>query len=765
MTDIKNEIYKYLFDDMKPLIDKHVYHFLFLLIKTIFMKKDNKVQSMDVLNKLNNYINIINETILNNDEKLKISTEYSKENLINILNFIKTQNKIFAAEILENILIIVFSFCFKTKKENTFGKYIFNNMQKLRDHKNEELAKWFIPEKFNEAIFKDVNDFKKLLENDFHIEEKNENKLNRFQKENVFYNLLLVLYTEKYSNSKYISNKKFLSYINREEIDILNDEKYNNIKNENESSTTLLDNDKSSSIYSKDFYNHELGKGIKSSISITRSFFISVYIYYQNKYSPLMKYIHKSQDKENIKKDLAVIPFAYDLTGAVIESQYAGIIMAPARIEPRMSELIMVQNLLREKGIFELSKVLIFNRKLKLVDYHTSAIKSFQIDSLNKGLGLFDIFNIEELNISYNYMKEDSEDSLANILSHLKGLKTINLSSNDLKNGIASFFIVLNKLYREKKINLENLILNKCLLDDVAFYELGELLKSKYCKLKNLYLNMNNIPSNINFFKKLKKNKSLTEIYFNKSNIGKNDSNNVMRTISNANIEYLYLYKNKFNDFDDCLRMLYRTRLVLADEEKKENGGKILRGESSLYNIDLSNNDYYTKNIEQIKLIEKIIEESTLYCIDISHILYGNDPNRVLTLKEKNDYQNYVLKFKDNLEEKRKEYIHIIEEIHSHEYYNEKLKEVKKEKFFDEIENEINDIIKDDNSRYPIFLKERAKQIIIGKRKLFDPNNTLNNKQLKEIENKLVDYMNIKSNLKRLLIVDERRKEKKLILI
>jgi Ran GTPase-activating protein (RanGAP) involved in mRNA processing and transport len=218
-----------------------------------------------------------------------------------------------------------------------------------------------------------------------------------------------------------------------------------------------------------------------------------------------MKYIHESQDKENIKKDLAVIPFAYDLTGAVIESQYAGIIMAPARIEPRMSELIMVQNLLREKGIFELSKVLIFNRKLKLVDYHTSAIKSFQIDSLNKGLGLFDIFNIEELNISYNYMKEDSEDSLANILSHLKGLKTINLSSNDLKNGIASFFIVLNKLYREKKINLENLILNKCLLDDVAFYELGELLKSKYCKLKNLYLNMNNIPSNINFFKKLKK--------------------------------------------------------------------------------------------------------------------------------------------------------------------------------------------------------------------------------------------------------------------
>ena len=701
---------------------------------------------------------------MENDEEKKISLDYSQENLINILKFIKSQNKLYAAEILENILIIIFSFGFETRKENTFGKYIFNNIQKLRDPQNEEFVKWFIPEKFNDKIFKDTKYIKELLQNDIYIEEKLENKLNRFQTENIFYNFLFELYTEKYSNSKYKSNPKFLNYIHKGEIEIFNNEG-GDINNKSTSTSTLLDIETHTNIFSKTFYNDEFGKNKKPLISIVRSFFISVYIYYQNKNSPLMKYIHESQDEEYKKKELAIIPFSYDLTGAIIESQYAGIIMAPARIEPRINELVIVQNLLKEKGIFELSKVLVFNKNIKIIDFHTSVMKTYQIDSLNNGLGLFDNFNVEELNISYNFLKEDCEEYLANVLSHLKGLKTINLSFNDLKHGVASFFVVLNKLFREKKINLENLILNKCLLDDIAFYELGELLTSKYCKIKNLYLNMNNIPSNINFFKKLKKNKTLTEIYFNKSNIGINDSDNVMRTISNSKIEYLYLFKNKFNDFDDCLRMLYRTKLVVSNEEKKENEGKILRGESNLYNLDLSNNDYYIKNIDQIKLLQKILKETTLFCIDISHILFGPDPNKVLKLKEYNDYHKYVLKFRDTLNEQQKEYIHIIENINSYEIYKEKLKDFPKDLFFDKIENEINEILKDDNSRYPIFLREKAKKIIIEKRDLFDKNKSFNNTKLKELENKLVEYMTIKSNLKNLLFYEEKKKDKKLILI
>ena len=102
--------------------------------------------------------------------------------------------------------------------------------------------------------------------------------------------------------------------------------------------------------------------------------------------------------------------------------------------------------------------------------------------------------------------------------------------------------ITLKKLYRERKINLEKLSLNQCLLDDIAFYELGELLKSKYCKLKYLYLNFNNIPSTTNFLKKIKKNGSLVQIYFNDNNIESNDTDNILRIISNTKTAAITIY-------------------------------------------------------------------------------------------------------------------------------------------------------------------------------------------------------------------------------
>jgi len=42
------------------------------------------------------------------------------------------QNKKYAGEIFENILIMVFSIAFKTEKKNNFGKYIYNNIGKLK---------------------------------------------------------------------------------------------------------------------------------------------------------------------------------------------------------------------------------------------------------------------------------------------------------------------------------------------------------------------------------------------------------------------------------------------------------------------------------------------------------------------------------------------------------------------------------------------------------------------------------------------------------
>ena len=269
-------------------------------------------------------------------------------------------------------------------------------------------------------------------------------------------------------------------------------------------------------------------------------------------------------------------------------------------------------------------------------------IKSYYVYFFNTGL--FDSNSVEELNISLNYLNEDCDEYLANILSHLKNLKSINLSFNDLKRGISSFLIVLKNLYREKKTNLETLNLIECQLDDIAFYELGELLKCKYCKLKNLYLSNNNIPYNVNFLKKLKKNKSLTQIYFNKSNIGNNNTEDIMRIISNTNIEELYLYKNNINNIDQCLRIIYRTKLIKIEEDI--NNEKIYKSESYLHNLDLSNNYCINKNNNKINLITNINEDMTLYCLDISCILLGRKADH--QTKVNKEYQESIDSLKMN---------------------------------------------------------------------------------------------------------------------
>ena len=385
---------------------------------------------------------------------------------------------------------------------------------------------------------------------------------------------------------------------------------------------------------------------------------------------------------------------------------------------------------------------------------------------------MFDNYSIETLSLTLNYLKNDSESYLCNILSHLKGLKTINLSHNELSDGISAFLIVLKKLYRQKKINLENLILNDCLLDELSFYELGELLKSKYCKLKNLYLNSNNIALGSKFLKKLKKNKSLTEIYFNGSNLGKMNTDDIMRVISNTEIESLSLYKNKFLDFDDCLRILYRTKLVLNKEEEKKYRVDIPHDDSLLYNLDFSLNQFLSKNTTQIDLLKNIIKDTTLYCIDLSWILFGKDPNEVLkddiNNSNNNEYQKSVYELKKYLDKEQREYKLDMEQAFNYKVDKEKfenLKNNKKEEYdeylesFKKFDKKILDLIKDKDSIYPLFLRKKAKE-------LFDENkDEFGNKKPKDIKDKLVEYMIYKRASENFEILDKKKEKNKLILI
>ena len=108
-------------------------------------------------------------------------------------------------------------------------------------------------------------------------------------------------------------------------------------------------------------------------------------------------------------------------------------------------------------GIYELSKTLIFNKNIKIFYYDRTLLKSIYLSFLNYGFGIYDNYSVEELNLSNNYLKDNSRENLAKLITHFKGLKTISLSSNDFKKGLSSFFfIILRKLYSKHKTKLEN---------------------------------------------------------------------------------------------------------------------------------------------------------------------------------------------------------------------------------------------------------------------------------------------------------------------
>ena len=278
----------------------------------------------------------------------------------------------------------------------------------------------------------------------------------------------------------------------------------NNKKNNCNLDTNTTCGDKTS-IYtqiSEFFYeDSQLGIGYKvkdQPLTLSSSILISAYIYYQNRISPLMEYSEPKNDLENL-------PFVYDLSEAGINDLYSNTILNPVRIEPGITNIEVNKNTFKEYGIFELHKVLMFNKNIKKISLICCRTNPLSLKTFNENFVQFDNHNVEELNLSSNYLNSDADTNLSVLITHLKELKSLALSNNSLKSGLGYFFANLKKLYRKNKSKLEDLYLVNCDIDDISFYELGELLKSKYCKLKCLCLNENKIPSDVNFFKALKK--------------------------------------------------------------------------------------------------------------------------------------------------------------------------------------------------------------------------------------------------------------------
>ena len=706
-----HKLFKNIIDISKLMIDKNIYKFLFKLLYAIFFQIDTKIEWYQ---ELNEYIEKVNKIIIKENEP-KISAKYNKDNLLNILELVKKQNKIFAGDILENILIAVFSFAFKTKKENTFGKFLYNDFEIYKKNSDDlKISEWFIKNKFNNEFT-----YEQLLnKNDFnfplcfilakiHEEKKKYETKIRDQ-------ILKTLFNIKNFKGKIESFFEKSGYLEKDDDSkeivpiapsMLSNFNYQNIK-----------------IGEKDIY-LDIGQEKVVDLIYFKSLSVSVYIYYQNKNSPLMKYI------KNDKTDLEKIPFVFNLGEASIMQKLSSILLSPLRIEPRIEEIEFAKNRLKGMGFFELAKLFIFNKNgIKKMNFEFNAIKSNYLYFLNNALNNFDNYSVEILNLYNNKLRNDSGENLANILSHFKNLKRINLSCNELKNGVSSFLIMLKKLYRKGKTHLEALNLNNCLLNDISFYELGELLKSKYCKLKYLYLNSNNIPSNVNFLKKIKKNNSLIEIYLGQTNLNDNDTNDLMRIISNTKIENLSLYNNNISDFSQYLRIIYRTKLIKNLDNKKYD---IFLGEPYLFNLDLSNNHCFNKNEDKIDLFKDIIRKTTLYCLDCSSVLLEENFNNLKDDKNNNsnEYDNMCKHLKNKVK-----------------YIQEKF--VCSEK---ELKNNIIEMRKLQKKVDHNLIKEKGKKIIDEKLKdsKFSKSNLFINKMIETLMDKEfinVEEENIKEN-------------------
>ena len=154
------------------LIDKNIFLFIYSLLKKIFLKKEEnteeentekenneKVNNEKIINeKVNDFMDKINYQLIRNHEKY-IRNEFSEKNMENIFDFIKSQNKLFAGDIFEALLINIFSQAFdkkKADKDETFGKYIYNDLSRINENFN-----FFDKNKFNDNI--GIEDIKNLL--------------------------------------------------------------------------------------------------------------------------------------------------------------------------------------------------------------------------------------------------------------------------------------------------------------------------------------------------------------------------------------------------------------------------------------------------------------------------------------------------------------------------------------------------------------------------------------------------------------------------
>ena len=166
------------FENSKSHINKSIYKYLFVLMKYIFLgpnnfKNQEKIE--EITEKITLFTNKINKEIIKNEENFikfaNLKESYNMKNFHNIIKFVKLQSYMFAGDIIEGILIFIFNYSFELTDDGDFGKYLYNNITRLREpSSNTNFSDWF---KKSKLIFmpEELKDIGYLVKNDPYIKE------------------------------------------------------------------------------------------------------------------------------------------------------------------------------------------------------------------------------------------------------------------------------------------------------------------------------------------------------------------------------------------------------------------------------------------------------------------------------------------------------------------------------------------------------------------------------------------------------------------
>ena len=642
----------------KSILNQEIYYFLYSLLKSILIiDLENRFKKNE---KIDDYIKKI-KCIYN----IELTREYSKKNFENIIKFVKSQNTLYAGDILESILISLFCSVMKIPQKETINKYIYYDMLNVKGIDNKE------KDKQNEDIVYIQN----FINYDKLFPEELKNK-------NVFFNphtidrtdleyFLVLIYKLKIDTAKNNKKKRF----NDMTYTLYNySKKHSRGKEEN----NLINNgiihfeNEINTIYEN--YTNKSNKSNKSNNSkIISYFFFTLFVNYQTTNSRLMNYTKNNKNSN----EFARVPFEYNLIGSSMKGYYAPLMISPLRLDGYIEKVSMAENDFREMGMLEMGKALTFNKNIKVINYIKNRLYSHYLYFFHQGIIFFENDSLEEINLYNNFFKDDVDNYLCDILSKFKNLKTINLSTNKLGSGISKFLNKLKSLYRKKQSNLEKLNINKCSLDKSSLYELCELLKSQYCKLKYLYLNLNYINDNYvePLLKAIKKNKYLKEVYLGRNFIGNSSTDKIGKVISrhHESLDTLYLNQNEIKNNDNLLRIISRTKVIYSKEEDKNNIIIDLDDNNILTNLDLSSNNINMKNKKQLILFNNIIEDTYLSCLDYSVIFEDFDGLKKYNnnLEFKNEKNNLNKKLNIIKEQRNKLFAYIDEMKYIENKYNE----------------------------------------------------------------------------------------------